>query len=90
NKFLLLGDMFELGEFSDREHKEIIQLLIHKKFTDVVLVGEEFHKMNNGSFKSFKNTQECLNFLNERKLTDSTVLIKGSRGMKMETLQSAL
>lgn len=89
NKIVLLGDMFELGEFSAKEHEAIIQLLIDKKLMNTILVGEEFSKTNNGKFMAFKTTDECLHFLKEKNYTDSTILIKGSRGMKMETLQAA-
>ncbi len=89
-KLLLLGDMFELGEYSLEEHQKIVTLLQEKKLKDVVLVGEEFYKLNADKFKQFKTTQECLSYLKELNVSENTVLIKGSRGMKMEILQEAL
>ncbi len=89
-KLLLLGDMFELGEYSHEEHQKIVTLLKEKKLKDVVLVGEEFYKLNADQFKKFKTTQECLTYLKDLHVSENTVLIKGSRGMKMEILQEAL
>lgn len=88
-KLLLLGDMFELGEYSHEEHQKIVNLLREKKLKDVVLVGNEFFKLDN-EFKRFKTTQECLAYLKELHVTENTILIKGSRSMKMEILQEAL
>ncbi|MCE3227315.1 MAG: UDP-N-acetylmuramoyl-tripeptide--D-alanyl-D-alanine ligase [Bacteroidetes bacterium] len=89
-KLLLLGDMFELGEYSTEEHKKIVELLKEKQLNDVVLVGEEFFRLNDNSYKKFKTTNECKAYLEQQQVSDTTVLIKGSRGMKMETLQEVL
>ncbi len=88
-KLLLLGDMFELGEYSHDEHQKIVNLLQEKKLNNVVLVGDEFFKLDN-PFKKFKTTQECLTYLKDLNVSDNTILIKGSRGMKMEVLQEVL
>jgi len=89
-KLLLLGDMFELGEYSAEEHKKIIDLLKEKKLDDVILVGEEFFKIEESEFKKFKTTDECKQFLEQHRVRETAVLIKGSRGMKMENLGEVL
>lgn len=89
-KLVLLGDMFELGEYSKEEHLKVIELLREKKLENVILVGTEFFQQNDAAFKKFKTTEECLGFLKQQNIQDTTILIKGSRGMKMETLQEAL
>ncbi|MBK7309473.1 MAG: UDP-N-acetylmuramoyl-tripeptide--D-alanyl-D-alanine ligase [Sphingobacteriaceae bacterium] len=89
-KWLLLGDMFELGDYSKAEHQAIVNLLNDKKLSNVILVGNEFASLESNSFKTFKTTQECLEHLRAHQIKNATVLIKGSRGMKMETLQEAL
>lgn len=89
-KLLLLGDMFELGEYSAEEHKKIVQLLKENKLENVVLVGNEFFKTEEHSFNKFKTTEECKTYLKGISVSGNTVLIKGSRGMKMETLQDVL
>jgi UDP-N-acetylmuramoyl-tripeptide--D-alanyl-D-alanine ligase len=90
NKLLLLGDMFELGDYSAEEHKKILELLKEKKLDNVVLVGEQFFKTNDNSFQRFKTTAECKDYLEKQGVSGATILIKGSRGMKMETLQEVL
>jgi UDP-N-acetylmuramoyl-tripeptide--D-alanyl-D-alanine ligase len=90
NKYLLLGDMFELGNYSEKEHQAIVDLLISLKLNNVVLVGNEFCKLNQNTFNCFKTTNEAKQFLVENKIKNSTVLIKGSRGMKMEQLKEVL
>ena len=89
-KLVLLGDMFELGEYSHAEHQKIVNLLEEKKLQNVVLVGEEFFKLDTKQFQKFKTTFECLNYLKNLNVSENTILIKGSRGMKMETLQDVL
>ena len=89
-KMLLLGDMFELGEYSAEEHNRIAELLKEKKFTNVILVGQEFSKLDAVPFKTFRTTTECLDYLKNLNVEGTTILIKGSRGMKMETLKEAL
>ncbi len=90
NKWLLLGDMFELGAYSKSEHGVIVSLLNEKKLSNVLLVGNEFSVLENNPFKTFKTTADCKKFLTENKIENATVLIKGSRSMKMEELQEAL
>ena len=90
NKLLLLGDMFELGEYSESEHLKIVELLIEHKFTNVVLVGNEFYKLETGQYKKFRTTSECKEYISSLNITNTTILIKGSRGMKMETLLDIL
>jgi len=66
-KLVLLGDMFELGEYSHAEHQKIVNLLEEKKLQNVVLVGEEFFKLDTKQFQKFKTTLECLNYLKNLK-----------------------
>lgn len=90
SKWLILGDMFELGEYSFKEHELIVELLVSLNLQNTILVGAEFCKVNNARFKAFKTTEETKSYLAENKITNSTVLIKGSRDMKMEALKDAL
>jgi UDP-N-acetylmuramoyl-tripeptide--D-alanyl-D-alanine ligase len=90
HKLLLLGDMFELGEYSREEHQKLIDLLLEYKFDNVILVGEAFFNSENNNYLKFKTTAECRNYLTNKRFVGNTVLIKGSRSMAMETLQEAL
>lgn len=90
HKVVILGDMFELGEHSEVEHQRIIEQLKEHSFDEVILVGEHFYKLNTKGFVTFKSTAECHDYLAKQQYAAKTVLIKGSRGMKMEILQEVL
>jgi UDP-N-acetylmuramoyl-tripeptide--D-alanyl-D-alanine ligase len=86
-KMLVLGDMLELGNDSAKEHQHIIDILDQKKLTNVVLVGDQFSKVNNTiGAKSFMTADEAMRWMKEQQLQDTTILIKGSRGIKLEKL----
>ncbi len=82
-KVLILADMFELGVNADEEHKEIIRLLENNRFDIVFLAGTYFHK-HNKNFISFETTDELVEHINNKNLTKNFILLKGSRGMKLE------
>ncbi len=85
SKMLLLGDMLELGEQSELEHQAIVELLISKNLTHVKLVGEQFCKTKN-AFDCFKTVDDLITELTNHKINDYYILIKGSRGIKLEKL----
>ncbi|HQQ95476.1 MAG TPA: UDP-N-acetylmuramoyl-tripeptide--D-alanyl-D-alanine ligase [Bacteroidia bacterium] len=92
NKMLILGDMFELGEFSQDEHQKLIDLLQSLGFTtsQVILVGETFAALGSSRYTAFRNTGACGAYLKSVKPSNQTILIKGSRGMKLEELKELL
>lgn len=90
SKMILLGDMFELGEYSLSEHQAVVDLLILKQMKNVILVGKEFMLTTSGDFLKFDSTEQCKKYLHEQNIENKTILIKGSRGMKMELLQQEL
>lgn len=89
NKKVIIGEMLELGDYSKDEHKRIVDLLVELNFNDVYLVGEGF-KDTHGKFLFFSNSKECLDYFKEHTLCNSTVLLKGSRGVKLENLMDVL
>ena len=90
-KFLILGDMLELGKESQIEHMGIVQKLKEMGFKDVILVGPEFVNVAEGSgFHSFNNNQEALKYLKTNPVKGKLVLLKGSRGIALEVLLSEL
>lgn len=86
NKAVFLGDMFEVGASSGEEHQKIVELLSKLNFKLNVLVGKEFYKYKNNEFHFFESTDEAKTWFQEKELNAYTILIKGSRGMKMEQL----
>jgi UDP-N-acetylmuramoyl-tripeptide--D-alanyl-D-alanine ligase len=87
-KFLILGDMLELGEDAEKEHIAVVKLLQEKKLNNYLLVGELFKSV--ATSNCVMNSEEALVYLQEKKLTNHTLLIKGSRGIKLEKVLGAL
>ncbi|MEG1574299.1 MAG: UDP-N-acetylmuramoyl-tripeptide--D-alanyl-D-alanine ligase, partial [Bacteroidales bacterium] len=83
-KMLILGDMLELGDDSRKEHERVIEMLHSLAFDDVLLVGEEFSECKDNVFCKFVNIEGLMAYLSKVKPVGKTVLIKGSRGMKLE------
>jgi len=82
-KALIIGDMLELGEQSEEEHRNIIRLLQQKGFKNVLLVGPQFQKVND-SYLSFQNVEELIKYLESSPLEGQNILLKGSRGIHLE------
>jgi len=91
----VLGDMFELGEFSEDEHRTVGNIVYEMGIAAFVAVGEmmslaaeEISMKRDGKplIYTFKNAEEAgKNIMNILKRGD-TVLIKGSRSMGMEKI----
>ena len=81
---LIIGDMRELGDESQSEHRKIISLVEECGFKEVFLVGEEMTSAAEGRFTTFENTDELCDFLKMHRVTDKHILIKGSRGIRLE------
>ena len=87
NKMLILGDMRELGEVSEAEHRHIVEMLRQKGFDCVWLVGEEFAKVAADSgFRLFSDVEAVKDELKREPVTGRTILIKGSNSIKLGTL----
>ena len=89
HKTLILGDMLELGAQSVEEHQNIVNLLQQNCFKNVLLVGSDFKKTTN-SFRNFENVTQLIDYVTENPLTDNYILIKGSRGIKLEKVLDRL
>lgn len=85
SKVLMLGAMMELGTESIQEHKKLIDLINEHSWTNVVLVGGDFEKINH-SFTFFKTSNEAKEWFNKQKFSNTSILIKGSRSTKMENI----
>jgi UDP-N-acetylmuramoyl-tripeptide--D-alanyl-D-alanine ligase len=88
-KTLILGDMLELGDQSNAEHQNIVDLLQQNNLKNVLLVGKDFKKTRN-SFHSFENVTDLIDYINENPLINNYILIKGSRGIKLEKVLTSL
>ena len=85
-KIAFLGDMYEVGPTTDQEHTHIAALAASLEIDEVHVVGQHFFdnailEINVKSYGSFEDFQEKYKGSGEKQ---STILIKGSRGMAME------
>lgn len=88
NKIAFLGDMFELGNESDKEHKELADLASTLNIDKVILIGENFSKTEAGSNKTnvYNTFEDLKKDIGSIITENSTLLIKGSRGMALERI----
>jgi UDP-N-acetylmuramoyl-tripeptide--D-alanyl-D-alanine ligase len=86
NKIIILGDMFELGAESGQEHKAIMGLLLNEKDITCYFIGKEFsgNRMDKKDFYFYDTFESFSVHLQETKIENSYLLIKGSRGMALE------
>ena len=90
-KTIILADMLELGNHSVEMHKAIVQQIDNLNFNQVFLVGKNFSSITgNKQFKIFQTSSELLEYLQKNPIRDHYILIKGSRGMKLEEVLPAL
>lgn len=92
-KIAVLGDMLEMGDYSESEHISLGEYAAG--IADVlVLCGNEASSMKKGAFSKNKNlrvytfltSDEATGIISEIVVPTDTVLVKGSRGMKMENV----
>lgn len=88
-KFFVLGDMLELGKDATKEHEAIVELLINHELKGI-LVGKIFNTIKQNEYITFSNNEAAKKFLKTNPKKDTLFLIKGSRGIKLETIQEVL
>lgn len=90
NKIIILGDMLELGQYSEAGHREIIDQLSSINTALVYLVGPNYQSVIRSSDEvhAYPDVVSLKNELASNKWKDSLVLLKGSRGIGLEKLLS--
>ncbi len=95
--YAVLGDMLELGDNEERFHREIADVILKEKVKGVLLYGprmkwlaDELKKKNFNEVNHFETHENLLEALKPNLSKNSHLLIKGSRGMKMEKIMQAL
>ena len=85
---VILGDMFELGRFTQQAHQQIIEQLESTQIERILLVGKYFFKTQSSDprLSRFESLEEIKNYLSQNPIENSDILIKGSRGMTMESV----
>jgi UDP-N-acetylmuramoyl-tripeptide--D-alanyl-D-alanine ligase len=86
NKIAILGDMFELGEESDQEHKQLVDYLSNQKEIVCHFVGADFfaNSIARENLLFHKDFTDLVSYMQTHPIDKSTILIKGSRGMALE------
>lgn len=91
NKYLFLGDMFELGREAEKEHQDIVDFIECNFKKNIYLIGKNFYKTRTKEtthkFSTFDDLKPILKTMN---LNETSVLIKGSRGMALERIMDFL
>lgn len=86
-KTAILGDMFELGPESAGQHELIAKQAAESSLDQIIFIGKDFfHYKNDVKGIFFETPAEAAIFLQENPVEDHLVLLKGSRGMKLENL----
>lgn len=89
SKVVILGDMFELGKDSNKEHQRIVTLVENSNFDSVFFIGEHFNKTTT-KFPKFINFEAFKMAIKNDEFSSQTILIKGSRGMQLERIVEIL
>jgi UDP-N-acetylmuramoyl-tripeptide--D-alanyl-D-alanine ligase len=86
-KTAILGDMFELGPESHDQHELIVKQANEMGLDQIIFIGKDFYTFKE-NFKGifFETPAEAARYLQENLVQDHLVLLKGSRGMKLESL----
>lgn len=87
-KLVVLGGMKELGVESRSEHEALIAMVRDLKL-DAVLIGPEFMELAAPGFTVHPDAAAALQAFTKKPLTGHLILVKGSRGTKLETLLPA-
>ena len=86
NKLAILGDMFELGATSAKEHLAVVNQAISTKECSFYFVGSHFfdQKIEHPNLLFFETFQDLQVHLKKTVILNTSILIKGSRGMALE------
>ncbi len=95
-KVIILGDMFEMGIESVAEHEAVIKKALGSAVDQMIFIGKDFYKayssFNHTSFEMkkkpifYQTSDDAIIALTASHIKNSTILIKGSRGMALERL----
>ena len=86
-RILVIGDMGELGELSERLHEELLHDIQQFDFDDVFTLGlrmKQAARRLGVAGHSFEDVDSLADFLFSRLTPGATLLVKGSRSMAME------
>ena len=83
-KCIIIGEMLELGEISKKEHEILVKRCEDSDFESIIMFGKSFKHLMNGKRNIYIEKKELLDKIKSLNLDGYKVLIKGSRGNKLE------
>lgn len=87
NKWVIMGQMLELGDESQREHQKIYSRLKFSSLDQIILIGDAYAKFESDDrVHVFKTCEEACSWVEVNKPKNTSILIKGSRGNKLERI----
>lgn len=89
NKMLWIGGMKEMGKDERQEHELLVALIAKYRWKDVILVGNEFKDIQDG-YAWFEDSKTAATHIKNSIPENSSILVKGSRGSRMELMVDAL
>lgn len=92
---VILGDMGELGSYSDEEHANVLRLLDAENITEQYLVGPNFAEASakiptRANRQLFTDTAALAEYLKSAPLSGHLILVKGSRAVGLEKIADLL
>ena len=88
-KVAILGEMLELGKYSEEEHGRITAMAEQMGFEQLIFIGEKF-MANQTNHLWFIAANDFLKYLKGNPLINRFIFIKGSRGVKLDTIVDSL
>lgn len=98
-KIAVLGDMFELGEFSEEIHRKVgIEVVTHKidilvtvgKLAKYIAEEAKYLRMPEKNIISLETTEEASEYLNKNLQKDDAVLLKAAHGMRFSEILKSI
>jgi UDP-N-acetylmuramoyl-tripeptide--D-alanyl-D-alanine ligase len=98
-KIAVLGDMFELGKHSGKEHRELGRIAAQAKIAQLYLLGDQARQVRSGALRAGMKSDHVIigadhgdvaRRLRQQVRRGDWLLVKGSRGMKMEKVLQEL
>jgi UDP-N-acetylmuramoyl-tripeptide--D-alanyl-D-alanine ligase len=85
SKLAILGDMLELGNISEEAHQEVVDYINEHKIP-TILVGKLMGKTEHKETLQFDSWEALKAGINMDDISDNVILLKGSRGVRLEKL----
>jgi UDP-N-acetylmuramoyl-tripeptide--D-alanyl-D-alanine ligase len=90
NKLFIIGDMLELGEQANTEHAVILNYIEENKLIGFT-VGPLFQSLkSSNALKQFSTREEASAYFSSTQIDSALILLKGSRGIGLESLEAVL